>query len=510
MSFFSRLEDRALQADSLLCVGLDPHAPDLLAPTAEAARDFCLRLVEATSEVAAAFKPNSAFFEAFGPQGIAVLAQVIAAVPAAIPVILDAKRGDIASTAEAYAQAVFRTLGAGAVTISPYLGRDSVEPFLADPERGIFLLCKTSNPGAADIQDLQVVPAGHLQAMHVGHPQATPGGQCLYEHVAQLAQSWNSRDNVGLVVGSTQPEALRRVRALAPGLWILAPGVGVQGGDLRLALQAGLRADGLGMLIPVSRALSRAADPARAARELRDQINCERAAILGAGSVPPGRDTIPDGGGAINRRGTIYRAPTKNDVPTTNALADGLLEAGCVKFGKFTLKSGLESPIYLDLRPLVSYPSLLGEAAAAYVSILGGLSFDRLAALPYAALPIGTAISLQTGWPLVYPRKEVKAYGTKAEIEGLFTPGERVVVVDDLTTTGGSKFEAIEKLTAAGLLVSDVVVLIDRQSGATESLAQAGYRLHAVFTLAQLLDHWEANGKVPPEQIAAAREFIGR
>ena len=264
MSFFSRLEDRALQADSLLCVGLDPHAPDLPAPTAEAARDFCLRLVEATSEVAAAFKPNSAFFEAFGPQGIAVLAQVIAAVPAAIPVILDAKRGDIASTAEAYAQAVFRTLGAGAVTVSPYLGRDSVEPFLTDPERGIFLLCKTSNPGAADLQDLVVAPAGEI----------------LYEHVALLAQSWNSRDNVGLVVGATQPEALRRVRALAPGLWILAPGVGAQGGDLRQALQAGLRADGLGVLLPVSRALSRAADPARAARELRDQINLERAAIV--------------------------------------------------------------------------------------------------------------------------------------------------------------------------------------------------------------------------------------
>jgi uridine monophosphate synthetase len=482
MSFFSRLENRALQADSLLCVGLDPHVPDLPAPTAEAARDFCLRLIEATSEVAAAFKPNSAFFEVFGPQGIAVLAQVIAAVPAAIPVILDAKRSDIASTAEAYAQAAYRTLGAGAVTINPYLGRDSVEPFLADAERGVFLLCKTSNPGAADIQDLQV----------------SPTGQRLYEHVALLAQSWNSRDNVGLVVGSTQPEALRRVRALAPGLWILAPGVGAQGGDLRLALQAGLRADGLGMLIPVSRALSRAADPARVARELRDQINCERAAILGAGSMPDGRGTMPD------RKDTIYR------VPTTNALADGLLEAGCVKFGTFTLKSGLESPIYLDLRQLVSYPSLLGEVAAAYVSVLRGLSFARLAALPYAALPIGTAISLQTGWPLVYPRKEVKAYGTKAEIEGLFTPGERVAVVDDLTTTGGSKFEAIEKLTAAGLQVSDVVVLIDRQSGAAESLAQAGYRLHAVFTLAQLLDYWEVNGKVPPEQIAAAREFIGR
>jgi uridine monophosphate synthetase len=476
MTFFSRLENRARQADSLLCVGLDPHLPDLPAPTADAARDFCLRLIEATAEMAAAFKPNAAFFEVFGPQGIAVLAQVIAAVPASIPVILDAKRGDIASTSQAYAQAAFHTLGASAVTVSPYLGRDSVEPFLVDEERGIFLLCKTSNPGAEDIQDLAVQPAG----------------QRLYEHVALLAKSWNSRDNVGLVVGATQPEALRRVRAIAPELWLLVPGVGAQGGDLRVALQAGLRPDGLGMLIPVSRLLSQATDPRLAAQELRDRINFERADVKS--STHLGANNMPS-----DSTGMIYRA-----------LADALLGAGCVKFGKFTLKSGLESPIYLDLRQLVSYPSLMSEVAAAYAIILRGLVFDRLAALPYAGLPIGTAISLQTGWSLVYPRKEVKTYGTRAEIEGLFTPGERVAVVDDLITTGESKFEAIEKLTAAGLQVRDVVVLIDRQSGAAESLARAGYRLHAVFTLAQLLDHWEANGKVPVEQIAAAREFIGK
>jgi uridine monophosphate synthetase len=484
MSFFSRLEDRARQADSLLCVGLDPHPADIAEPSslatpAQAARAFCIRLIEATWEFAAAFKPNSAFFEALGPEGMAVLQHVIAAVPAGIPVILDAKRGDIASTADAYAQAAVGVLGAAALTASPYLGRDSIEPFLADAERGAFLLCKTSNPGASDLQDLET----------------GAGGLLLYEQVARLALEWNQKDNLGLVVGATQPEALRRVRSIAPSLWFLAPGVGAQGGDLRAALQAGLRSDGLGMLIPVSRALSRAADPRQAARELRDQINFERAEARGARSVPAPPSPVPF---PLNGEGEL------------TDLADGLLAAGCVKFGTFTLKSGLESPIYLDLRQLVSYPSLLAQAAAAYVALLRGLAFHRLAALPYAALPIGTAISLQTGWPLVYPRKEAKSYGTKAEIEGLFAPGEMAVVVDDLTTTGGSKLEAIEKLTAAGLQVKDVVVLIDRQSGAAESLAQAGYRLHAVFTLTQLLDQWQANGKVPVEQIRAAREFISR
>jgi uridine monophosphate synthetase len=191
-----------------------------------------------------------------------------------------------------------------------------------------------------------------------------------------------------------------------------------------------------------------------------------------------------------------------------SSLADSLLEAGCVKFGQFTLKSGLQSPIYIDLRRLVGFPQLLARVAGAYLPVLQGLVFDRLAALPYAALPIATAISLRGGWPLIYPRKEVKAYGTRAEVEGLYQSGERAVVIDDLATTGGSKFEAIEKLASAGLDVKDVVVLIDRQSGAAESLAQAGYRLHAVFTLAQLLDHWQASGKVPPDQIAAVWEFL--
>ena len=136
------------------------------------------------------------------------------------------------------------------------------------------------------------------------------------------------------------------------------------------------------------------------------------------------------------------------------------------------------------------------------------MRFDRLAALPYAALPIATAISLQSGYPLVYPRKETKEYGTRNVIEGLFQPGERVVVIDDLTTTGGSKFEAIDKLKAAGLEVSDVVVLVDRQSGADQALAEAGYRLHAVFSLTHLLDIWEAAGKITSEQSRSVREFL--
>ncbi len=467
--FFTHLDERARRIDSLLCVGLDPHPADLPQPSAAAARDFSLRLIEATHDLALTYKPNAAFFEALGPAGWEALAEVIAAVPQGTPVILDAKRGDISSTAEAYARSAFERLGADAITLNPYLGRDTLEPFLKDPQRGVFLLCKTSNPGAGDLQDL---PLG-------GADQ----GLKLYEKVAQKAQEWNSNDNLGLVTGATHPEALARLRQLAPDLWFLAPGVGAQGADLTATLQAGLRADGLGLLVQVSRGISRAADPRQAAQELLAQIRRQRDALL------PQR-------------------PAAGPPGLSPALAEGLLQAGCVRFGQFTLKSGIQSPIYIDLRQLVSHPDLLAQVGAAYLPILRQLEFDRLAALPYAALPIATAISLQGNWPMLYPRKEVKAYGTKAEIEGAYQPGERVVVIDDLATTGGSKFEAIDKLVEAGLQVQDVVVLIDRQSGAGEALAAAGYRLHAVLTLTGLLDYWEHSGRIAADQIRAVRDFL--
>lgn len=192
------------------------------------------------------------------------------------------------------------------------------------------------------------------------------------------------------------------------------------------------------------------------------------------------------------------------------SLADALLDAGCIKFGEFTLKSGLVSPIYIDLRRIISSPKLLAEVAQAYLPLLSRLHFSRLAGLPYAAIPIGTAISLAGSYPMIYPRKEIKEYGTKAEIEGEYQAGETVVVIDDLATTGGSKFEAIEKLTGAGLVVKDVVVLVDRQSGAKESLAEAGFTLHAVMTIHEMLDHWQETDKVEKGKITATREFLSQ
>ncbi len=189
-------------------------------------------------------------------------------------------------------------------------------------------------------------------------------------------------------------------------------------------------------------------------------------------------------------------------------LADGLLRAGCVKFGSFRLKSGANSPIYIDLRRLAGFPSLLRDAAAAYAEILNKLDFDLLAALPYAALPIGTAISLHGNWPMVYPRKEAKGYGTQVEVEGVFNANQRAVVIDDLISTGESKLEGIRKLNAIGLKVNDIVVLIDRQAGGVDFMAARGFKLHSVFTLPQLLDDWEKKGAVSATMLTAARNFL--
>jgi uridine monophosphate synthetase len=271
-SFFSFLEKRVDDCSSLLCIGLDPHVSDLPAPTAEAARDFCINLVKQTARYAAAFKPNAAFFEVFGADGWTALKEVVNAIQeesdrmgSMIPVVLDAKRGDIASTAEAYAKSAFENLDVDCITLSPYLGKDSIEPFIQNAEKGVFLLCKTSNPGAEDLQDLVLF-----------------SGDPLHIHVAKLAQAWNTKNNIGLVVGATYPETLARVRAVAPGIWFLAPGVGTQGGDLESALKAGLRKDGKGMLLPVSRAIARAEKPGLAAAELRDEILGIRSSIIGS------------------------------------------------------------------------------------------------------------------------------------------------------------------------------------------------------------------------------------
>jgi orotidine-5'-phosphate decarboxylase len=267
MSFIQTLALAWQRTDSLLCVGLDPEPkrfPRALAGRPDAIFEFCRDIVDATAPFACAFKPQIAYFAAHRAEdALERLIAHIHARHAGLPVILDAKRGDIGSTADQYAREAFERYDADAVTVNPYMGFDSIEPYLAHAGKGVVVLCRTSNPGGSDLQFLE------------------SAGQPLYEHVARLAaQKWNATGQLALVVGATFPREIERVRAIVGEMPLLIPGIGAQGGDVEATVRAGRTAAGTGMLINSSRAISYAGDgedfaaaAAGAAQATRDSIN---------------------------------------------------------------------------------------------------------------------------------------------------------------------------------------------------------------------------------------------
>jgi orotate phosphoribosyltransferase len=194
--------------------------------------------------------------------------------------------------------------------------------------------------------------------------------------------------------------------------------------------------------------------------------------------------------------------------PGHSALVHRLVEIGAVRFGEFTLKSGITSPFYIDLRVVISFPPVLASVGALMAAEARRCGGDRIAGIPYAGLPLAVAASLAAGIPLIYPRREEKSYGTKRRIEGLFTPGERVVLIDDIITDGASKFDAIQSLEEAGLVVKDLVILIDREQGGRELLASKGYALHAILRISECFDEWERTGAVAAALLEQSREFL--
>jgi orotidine-5'-phosphate decarboxylase len=262
MKFTDKLLNASRKNKSWLCIGLDPD-PELM-PKVDVLQ-FNKAIIEATSDLVCAYKPNLAFYEALGTEGLAILEKTVKYIPGDIPVIGDAKRGDIGNTARAYARALFSVLGFDAATVNPYLGFDSIEPFINYQDKGVFILCRTSNKGATDFQSL------------------CTDGLPLYEAVAQKAKEWNVHGNIGLVVGATYPEELKKVRSTCPEMPLLIPGIGAQGGDLASAVGYGVDARGEKAIINVSRQIlyaSKEKDFARAARnvaeKIRNQINDHR------------------------------------------------------------------------------------------------------------------------------------------------------------------------------------------------------------------------------------------
>lgn len=446
MSFFQKLDAAIEKNHSLLCVGLDPELEELKnlkdpVEVEEALVAWGRRIIEQTGDLVCCYKPNFAFYEQYGPAGLKALQRTAVLIPAGIPLLLDAKRGDIGSTARAYAAAAYGQWQADAVTLSPYLGKDGIQPFLEVEGKAVFILCHTSNPSAAEIQ-------------HHGQPP-------VFEFIAETSKTWGDASRIGFVVGATQVEAMAAVRRRCPEHWILAPGIGPQGGDLAKALAAGLRADGKGMILPVSRAVIAAPNPRQSALELRDRINAVRETAPG---TPAGRSENEE-------------------------LVALLFETGCIKFGQFTLASGKSSPIYIDLRRVISFPALFSLVVRGYERTLQSLSYDLLAGVPYAALPATAVIAARLQQPMIYPRKEVKQYGTGQAVEGAFKPGQSAVMLEDVVTSGGSIIKAAEVLRQAGLVAEHAVVLVDREQGGRSELQRsANLALHAVLTIHEILD----------------------
>jgi orotidine-5'-phosphate decarboxylase len=264
MTFTEKLSSIQSRTGSLVCIGLDvdpEKIPAHLRAEPDGVLEFNKRIIDATSDLVCAYKPNLAFYEALGERGWSILRDTLRVIPKDVITIGDAKRGDIGNTAERYAHALFADLGFDAVTVNPYLGFDSVGPFLRDPEKGVFLLALTSNPGSKDFQRLKsgVVP--------------------LYEKVVRAAKKWNVNKNIGLVVGATHPRELKRIRSIVPDMPLLIPGIGKQGGDLRSSIKYGCDKNGRLAIINASRSIlyaSSGVDFAEAARaetiRMRDEI----------------------------------------------------------------------------------------------------------------------------------------------------------------------------------------------------------------------------------------------
>ncbi len=479
MEFMRRIEELCRSKGTSLCVGLDPRIPADSSDPCSAILAANRRIVEATAPYALCFKPNVAFYEAHGPEGIRALELTMDIIPTDIPVIVDAKRGDIDATAEAYARAILGRLATRghslAVTLSPYMGRDSADPFLAHDEAAVFMLCKTSNPSSPVFQRLATQGGGRTESLHI--------------RVARECSSWSAR--VGLVVAGNDPEALKEVRAAAPDAWFLAPGIGAQGGKADEALAAGARADGYGVLVMAARSVADAADPAAAARKLRDTIESARVELMrrrgdGSGTSAPAITTRPDPAGANGMPGD----------PLKEELFRAFIRTGCFRLGDFILKSGRRSPFYIDLRRLVSDPAALAVAGKAYARTARGLAFARIAGIPAAALPLATAACLATSSPMIWPRMPAKEHGTGNRVEGEFVSGERILLLDDLITTGASKLEALSILRGEGLVVEDLVVLIERGKQGRMDMETNGVALHAFAHVRELFSVCETMGLV--------------
>jgi uridine monophosphate synthetase len=478
MNFFDKLNKAIASNQSLLVVGLDPN-PELMpshynksGSIIDNLGDWLQFQIAETKDLVCAYKPTFGFYEALGAPGLELLQKTLTAIPAQIPIILDAKHSDL-NTSTLFARTIFEQWQVDAVTLSPYAGQDQVAPFLVYPGKAVFILCCTSNQGAIALQ-------------HYPTPESP-----FYLQVVKEAKTWGTPEAVALEVGTTNANILSRIRATAPERVILARSIWAEGGcDLTQILTAGLNANGEGLLVPVPLEMLISEQPSVAIQPLREAVNQVRNQVIANGSTC--ELWMPD-------------VCLLNQHPQQDLILQ-LYDIGCILFGSFVQASGATFPYYIDLRKIISNPQIFHQIISAYADILKVLNFDRIAGIPYGSLPTATGLSLRLNYPMIFPRKEVKAHGTRRVIEGNFHPGETVVVVDDILISGKSVMEGAQKLQSAGLKVDDIVVFMDHEQGVKDKLKDNGYRAHSVLTISEITQTLYQAGRINEEQFKLLAE----
>ena len=501
MGFFVQLTDAIASRQSLLVTGLDPN-PEMLQSWAHRrgmggrsflsqARHWIKAVIEATADHVCAYKPSLGFYQSLGSVGLELLREVRELVPLDTPLIIDAKHGDLNSSS-ALAHYLFRDLGADAVTLSPLAGQDIAAPFLLYPEKAVVVTCHSSNPAARIIQH---------------HPSEEDP---LFLRIVRETQRWATPDQLLLEVGTSDPAILARVRQEAPERFLILRSLWGEEDRLDALLEAGLSPAADGLLLPLPQNLLVEDDMAERAAGLKRRIGERRDRWLerrGDSADADGdscRLWLP---GSEQTAAEASAGPSGREVAVDDPMAPlilDLFDIGCLLFGEYVQASGAVFSYYVDLRQIISDPNLFHRVLHAYAGLIANLSFDRIAGIPYGALPTATGLSLQLHKPLIYPRKEVKAHGARRLIEGDFEEGDTVVVVDDILISGGSVLEGIAKLEGSGLDVRDVVVFIDHggeaDTSARRRLEQGGYRLHAVLDIARITAVLHSSGRLSDAQ----------
>ncbi|MDX2271401.1 MAG: bifunctional orotidine-5'-phosphate decarboxylase/orotate phosphoribosyltransferase [Cyanobacteriota bacterium] len=462
--FAEKLDIAIANHQSLLCVGLDPN-PDWFPYHHETSSDglqslynWLINVIDQTADSVCAFKPTLGFYLALGSPGLQLLEAVLAHIPNSIPVILDAKHADL-NTASAIARTVFEKWRVDAITLNLASGQDGVAPFLLYPDKGVFLLCRHRDIiSSSEEADLTLSDMAEIRA-------------------------WGTPDQLGFEMIAPSPDLLGKIRSFAPERLLLLRRLWTSNYSLSSILTAGINQDGSGLLIPIPQDYLADPDRSQKIRLLRDHVNQIRFQVIAQQTCALWVADVC----------LLSRDPRLE-------LILQLYDIGCILFGEYVQASGAVFPYYIDLRTIISNPQVFQQILRLYEQILKTLTFDRIAGIPYGSLPTATGLALRMNRPMIFPRKEVKAHGTRRLIEGAFEPDETVVVVDDILISGKSAMEGAAKLQSAGLRVNDIVVLIDHEQGVSERLAAAGYRGHAVFRISEITETLLGAGRLTAEE----------